>query len=196
MTELDIIDTSWIDEFEKEEEEYLNYYNENITYLNICYIYINIESEIYKIKEEKFNLSKDNCLQKNELIKLIKDNIVLDNNKYSLLLLLKYNILLVPNELKSFLKNKNINNSNYLTSIVNIEDINFEKTITMFHDINSLFIVFYKKPNLIAIKNLNTNLISNTNTNNNNNNKTKKVFLNKLLISKSKKLNKTIKKTT
>lgn len=183
MTELDIIDTSWIDEFEKEEEEYLNYYNENITYLNICYIYINIESEIYKIKEEKFSLSKENCLQRNELIKLIKDNIVLDNNKYSLLLLLKYNILLVPSELKSFLKNKN--NTNYLTSIVNIEDIIFQKTITMFHDINSLFIVFYKKPHLITIKNSNTNLL-------NNNNITKKVFFN----SKSKKLNKTFKKTT
>jgi hypothetical protein len=43
---LDIIDTNWIDEFEKEEKEYLNYYNESITYLNVCYIYVNIGSEI------------------------------------------------------------------------------------------------------------------------------------------------------
>jgi hypothetical protein len=183
LNNLDIIDTTWIDEFEKEEKDYLNYYNENITYLNICYIYVNIDSEIYKIKEEKITLSKENCLQKNELIGLIKNNIILNGSKYSLLLLLKYNILLVPTELKTFLKNKNLTNSNnYLTSIVNIEDIVFEKTITMFHDINSLFIVFYKKPHL------NCNLLDSSNFNN----ATKKVFLN----SKSKKLNKTIKKTT
>ena len=186
---LDIIDTSWIDEFEKEEKEYLNYYNENITYLKICFIYVNIDSEIYKIKEEKFNLSKDNCLQKSELIKLINDNIILDNVKYSLLLLLKYNILLDPTELKSFLKNKQKNYDYYLTSVTNIEDIIFEKTITMFHDINTLFIVFYKKPHLI-----NHNV--NHNINHINHNITKKVYLNKLLIPKYKKLSKTFKKTT
>ncbi len=184
---LDIIDTNWIDEFEKEEKEYLNYYNESITYLKICYIYVNIDSEIYKIKEDKINLTKENCLQKSELISLIKNNINLDGSKYSLLLLLKYNILLVPTELKTFLKNKNLTNSNnYLTSIVNIEDIIFEKTITMFHDINSLFIVFYKKPQL------NSNLLDSSKFNN----ATKKVFINKLLIPKFKKLNKTFKKTT
>ena len=131
--DIEIIDTNWINEFEKEENDYLSYYNENINYLKVFYIYINTESEIHKIKEEKIHLLVENCLTKNELIKLIKDNVVLDNVKYSLLLLLKYNVLLKPHELKYFLKtnNKNNNSTNYLNSIINIEDIHFEKTITM-----------------------------------------------------------------
>lgn len=129
---IDIIDTKWIDDFEKEENEYLTYYNENINYLKVFYIYINTESEIHKIKEEKIHLLVENCLSKSELIKLIKDNVILDNIKYSLLLLLKYNVLLKPTELKYFLKNStSISNNSitttYLNSIINIEDIHFEK---------------------------------------------------------------------
>ena len=191
---IDIIDTKWIDDFEKEESEYLSYYNENINYLKVFYIYINTESEIHKIKEDKIHLLVENCLTKNELIKLIKDNVVLDNVKYSLLLLLKYNVLLKPHELKYFLKtnNKNNNSTNYLNSIINIEDIHFEKTITMFHDINSLFIVLYQKPHI------NINNINNNTTHNVSNSITKKVFFRNKIIknNKNNKLNKTIKKTT
>ena len=192
---IDIIDTKWIDDFEKEENEYLSYYNENINYLKVFYIYINTESEIHKIKEEKIHLLVENCLTKNELIKLIKDNVVLDNIKYSLLFLLKYNVLLKPNELKYFLKtnSNNNNSSNYLNSIINIEDIHFEKTITMFHDINSLFIVLYQKHHINNINNLNNNTTQNVG-----NSITKKVFFKNKLIknNKNNKLNKTIKKTT
>ena len=192
---IDIIDTKWIDDFEKEESEYLSYYNENINYLKVFYIYINTESEIHKIKEEKIHLLVENCLTKNELIKLIKDNVVLDNIKYSLLFLLKYNVLLKPNELKYFLKtnSNNNNSSNYLNSIINIEDIHFEKTITMFHDINSLFIVLYQKHHINNINNLNNNTTQNVG-----NSITKKVFFKNKLIknNKNNKLNKTIKKTT
>ena len=192
--DIEIIDTNWINEFEKEENDYLSYYNENINYLKVFYIYINTESEIHKIKEEKIHLLVENCLTKNELIKLIKDNVVLDNVKYSLLLLLKYNVLLKPHELKYFLKtnNKNNNSTNYLNSIINIEDIHFEKTITMFHDINSLFIVLYQKPHI------NINNINNNTTHNVSNSITKKVFFRNKIIknNKNNKLNKTIKKTT
>ena len=192
--DIEIIDTNWINEFEKEENDYLSYYNENINYLKVFYIYINTESEIHKIKEDKIHLLVENCLTKNELIKLIKDNVVLDNVKYSLLLLLKYNVLLKPHELKYFLKtnNKNNNSTNYLNSIINIEDIHFEKTITMFHDINSLFIVLYQKPHI------NINNINNNTTHNVSNSITKKVFFRNKIIknNKNNKLNKTIKKTT
>ena len=195
--DIEIIDTKWIDDFEKEESEYLSYYNENISYLKVFYIYINTESEIHKIKEEKINLLVENCITKNELIGLIKNNVVLDNIKYSLLLLLKYNVLLKPNELKYFLKTNNTTSNitnNYLTSVVNIENILFEKTITMFHDINSLFIIFYQKPYI----NINNNNINNNNNNIRSNyvgnSVTKKIFINKLASLKKK--NKTIKKTT
>ena len=197
--DIEIIDTKWIDDFEKEESKYLSYYNENISYLKVFYIYINTESEIHKIKEEKIHLLVENCITKNELIGLIKNNVVLDNIKYSLLLLLKYNVLLKPNELKYFLKTNNTTSNitnNYLTSVVNIENILFEKTITMFHDINSLFIIFYQKP-YININNNNNNNNSNIRSNYVGNSVTKKIFINKLhKLNSLKKKNKTIKKTT
>ena len=46
--------------------------------------------------------------------------------------------------MKPFLKDKNIKtNHSYLTCVKNIDGINFNPTINMFHDLNSLFILFY-----------------------------------------------------
>ena len=56
-------------------------------------------------------------------------------------------------------------NPNYLTVIKNIDAIHYEKSISMFHDLNDLIIVFYEKSKEMVKKN----------TNNNNN--TKKIYL-------------------
>ena len=48
--------------------------------------------------------------------------------------------------MKTFLrtKDKNIGNT-FLQPIKNIDNIKFDKTITMFHDINDIFILFTEK---------------------------------------------------
>lgn len=141
---IDDLDTSWLDNFEKIDNEYKNYYNENQLFVRIHFVYVNKTNEICKIREEKHFFVRHNVLTKEELIAIIKGNSLSSNKVYSLLSILKFNIDIQPQGLKSFLK-PNYVNEQFLQSIKHIDDIVFDKSISIFHDINSLFIVFYEK---------------------------------------------------
>jgi hypothetical protein len=146
------LDDSWIHEFDKKEDEYNIYYTEYLSFIKIHFIYINNNNEIEKIKEEKIILKNAGFLQKEELLGIIKHNSFINEIKYSLLSILKFNINLEPTHLKTFLKNKNSDvGTNFLTSIKNLDTIKFEKSITLFHDINELLILFHDKKNTSAI---------------------------------------------
>lgn len=140
------LDISWLEEFEKIDNEYNLYYSEDLSFIKIHFIYVNNNNEIEKISEKKIFLKNDGCLQKEELLSIIKNNSFLNDVKYSLLSILKYNINLEPINLKTFLKNNNPNiGSNFLTSIKHLDTIKFDKSITLFHDINELLIIFHKR---------------------------------------------------
>lgn len=140
------LDLSWIHEFEKIDNEYNIYYTEELSFIIIHSIYINNNNEIEKITEEKIFLKTPGFLQKEELLSIIKHNSILNEIKYSLLSILKFNINLEPIHLKTFLRNKNPNiGANFFTSITNLDTIKFDKSITLFHDINEILIIFRKK---------------------------------------------------
>jgi len=140
------LDLSWINEFEKIDNEYNIYYTEELSFIKIHSIYINNDNEIEKIKEGKIFLKNPGFLQKEELLSIIKHNSFSNQIKYSLLSILKFNINLEPLHLKTFLRNKNHDiGANFLTSIKNLDTIKFDKSITLFHDINELLIIFHKK---------------------------------------------------
>jgi len=144
--DIEDLDFSWIDEFEKIDSEYNMYYTEDLSFIKIHSIYINNNNEIEKVTEEKFFLKNPGFLQKEELLSIIKHNSFSNQMKYSLLSILKFNINLEPIHLKTFLRNKNPNiGVNFLTSIKNLDTIKFDKSITLFHDINELLIIFHKK---------------------------------------------------
>jgi len=142
---IDDLDLSWIQEFENLDKEYKNYYTEDINFLKIRFIYVSNES-IDKIKEDKMILKIPGILQKEELLRIIKNNSFSNQIKYSLLSILKFNINIEPENLKTFLKTKNTNiGSLFLQSIKNIDSIKFEKSISLFHDINEIIIIFHHK---------------------------------------------------
>jgi hypothetical protein len=148
------LDTSWIQDFDKIDNEYKMYYTEELSFIKLHIIYVNISHEIEKIKEEKILLKNPGMVQKEELLGIIKNNTFLNKIKYSLLSILKFNINLEPNHLKTFLKNKNKSiGETFLQSIKYLDCIKFDKSITMFHDINDIFIIFHKK-------NKNTDLVN------------------------------------
>ena len=94
-------------------------------------------------------------MTRDELLGIIKHNTVHNSVKYSLLSLLKYNIDFEPIHLKTFLRSKDRNiGNNYLQSVTNIDNIVFEKSISMFHDINNLFIIFIDKSPMPTLNNL------------------------------------------
>ena len=146
--EFEELDTSWINEFEELDKDFNSYYKEELSFIRINYIYINNENEIVNIFEDKCLFKTPGILSRDELIGLIKRNTIHNEIKYSLLSLLKYNINFEPINLKAFLRStdKNIG-KNYLKSITNIDNIFFEQSISLFHDLNNLFIIFIEKGN-------------------------------------------------
>lgn len=145
------LDTSWIQEFDKIENEYKNYYCEPLEFINLNCIYLNKENEITYIHEEKVIFKTTGYLSREEVVGLIKYRTFFHNVKHSLLSILVFNINIEPENLKTFLRmnNKNIQiGSQFLKSIRNIDSIAFDKSISLFHDINNLFFIFYEKEQL------------------------------------------------
>lgn len=156
---IDELDLSWIYEFEKIDNEYKIYYTEELSFIRIHSIYINNINEIEKIREEKILLKTPGVLQKEELLSIIKHNSFSNQIKYSLLSILKFNINLEPVHLKTFLRNKNPDiGAPFLQSIKHLDTIKFEKSITMFHDINEILIIFHQKNNKQSQSHIDSNI--------------------------------------
>jgi hypothetical protein len=153
------LDISWINEFEKTDKEYEIFYKENLMYVKVTIIYVNKYNEIDKIKEEKIIMRNPNVISKESIIEILKRNSINDNKKYTITTLLKYNIDLDPSDIRSFLLNRDHNyngdedDEDYLSVIKHIDDIIWNKTISMFQDLNNLFIIFYENTKIMENKN-------------------------------------------
>ena len=142
------IDFSWIEEFENLDKEYKDYYTEDLAFIKIHCIYVNKDNEIDKVLQDKIILKTPGLLSKEEIVSLIKHNMICNETKYTLLYILNFNINLDPIYLKTFIKSKDplsVIGGNYLKSIKNIDAIKLDKCISMFHDLNDLLIIFYNK---------------------------------------------------
>lgn len=140
MDDEDILDTSWIDQFEKEEMYYSMFYPEDIKELRVSIMYINNNKEIEKISEKLITLKNKNQIQKEELLTLIKQNEKIDNIKYKLLSILVYNLTLSNDELKDFLRDDT--KYSFITNLKHINTYRLDATINCLHEINNLFIIF------------------------------------------------------
>ena len=167
------LDDEWINEFEKTDRLYQDFYKDDLYYINLRVIYVNRNNEIDKIKHESFLLNNKNSISREEILGILKKNSTDNETNYTLLSILRYNINLEPDEVKNYLINKVDND--YLSVIKNIDAITFERSISMFHDLNDIILVFYEKSN--QLKKVDPN------------NNTKKVYLHSLNTNK-----KTIKK--
>ena len=68
-----MIDQNYIKEFEEKEEEYKEFYNNEINMIKLFYLYINENNEIYNIKCED-EMIENSCLTKERILYLIKKN--------------------------------------------------------------------------------------------------------------------------
>jgi len=138
------LDDDWISHFEKSDKLYKDFYKDDIYFLNIHFVYVNKLNEIEFVKQENFLMTEKNYIKREELIGILKHNTILDNTKYSLLSILRYNIIMEPDDILSFLKSEDYN-GDFLSPIKNIDNIKFEKTINTFQDLNDLIFIFYEK---------------------------------------------------
>ena len=163
------LDTRWIQEFESIDYNYKQFYNEVVGDIKICSIYVDKNNNIENIKQEILELSRENLITKEEIIKIVKQNSISQKKRYTLLSLLKYNIDLEASNVVHYLKQKQSNTNAYLTLVKNIDDIPLNSTINMMQDLNTIFILFYEK------------YMTNNNT-------TKKVYINNHTKTKKKQL--------
>lgn len=141
------LDDEWINEFDNNDKLYQEFYKDDIYYINLRFIYINKENAIDKIKHESFLLRHPNKISREENLELIVKNSIDNQRRYTLLSILRYNINLEPNDVKNYLKNGD--KLEYLSVIKNIDDIVFDKSINMFHDLNDLIYIFYEKSDVV-----------------------------------------------
>ena len=164
------LDTRWIQEFESIDYNYKQFYNEVVGDIKICSIYVDKNNNIENVKQEVLELSRENLITKEEIIKIIKQNSISQKKRYTLLSLLKYNIDLEASNVVHYLKQKQPPKTDaYLTLVKNIDDIPLKSTINMMQDLNTIFILFYEK------------YMTNNNT-------TKKVYINNHTKTKKKQL--------
>ena len=101
---------------------------------------MNQSNEIDKIKQKEVELDNDGKISREKLINLIKQNIIENKIRYSLLSILKHNISLNPENLKKYLENNIDNSENNYLELTEITDIYFKDTITF---LNNLSILLY-----------------------------------------------------
>lgn len=135
-------DSEWIKDYEEKENEYKKFYKEEVNIIDVIFVYINHDNEIYNVKNFKEYIanSQINYERIIEIIKNYQNNM---NVKHKLMALLNYKIDIDPENIKQ-LFNYNINPGT-LYSIKNINNINFDKTINLLQDLNSLVFIFKVK---------------------------------------------------
>jgi len=129
------IDESTIDESTIEE----SITKKLVTEIKIFYLYINKNNEIHNIICEDEKL-KDHCLSKERLLYLIKQNELNSLIKHKLIGILKFNIDLEQTDLSNLINN-NVQ-TNYLTSLKELDNIPFNETIHILKDLNCIFLIF------------------------------------------------------
>ena len=153
------LDTKIIDEFEKDDELYNDFYKDKIEHINLYILYVDNNNDLFHIKKDTASLNNSR-LEKDDLKNLIRQYIRYEGKKYRLISLLKWNITIEPEEISEYLRNEK--EFDFIKSIRNISSIEFEDSINLFHNLNSLYLVFHERWKLLE-------------------NKTKKVYLDKKL---------------
>lgn len=162
----DMLDEKWIEEFDRLEKDYSSFYKENIEVVALYNVYMNIDKEIEFIKSEKIYTDEPNSISKERLVGLLKSNKNMNMVEYSLNGVCKYNVKLDVDEISNYIRNPH--SEGYLISLDSLDKIIFEPTITMFQDMNSIYVFYIKKK-------------ENTSSTNNKNKTTKRVRFNPIL---------------
>ena len=148
-----MLDQDFIEEFEKDEEDYGDFYNEKVDQIKIYYLYVNDNNELYNVKCENETLD-NGYLKKERMLYLIQNNNFHSVNRHKLVSILKFNINLDHTEIKSFVNKVggdddeggegvgDEGDDNFLTSLKLLDSIYFDDTIGMFMDLNCIFFIF------------------------------------------------------
>lgn len=149
------LNDDWINKFDKMDKLYEDFYKDDLYYTNLKFIYINKNNEIEKINQETFLMTTPNKILREEILQILKKSLIDNNRQYSLLSILKYNVTLDVDDIKNFILYSNAD-TDFLTTIKHIDEITYEKSISMLQDLNDLIFLFYEKSKEIKKSDSNT----------------------------------------
>lgn len=135
------MDMEWISDVEKDEELYQYFYMKEPDATKIILTYVDDTNNIISCKKFKEEL-EFGILKKEQLIKILNENMNFNNKKYRPISMLKWNINIPPKSIKNYILDDK--DFNFITIEPEIKDITFEKTISNLSDINTLYIFFHE----------------------------------------------------
>lgn len=141
------LNTQWIEQFKREEDDYNDFYKEPVTSIKVFFLYVNKNNELEHIYSDLCLLIDNRVIKRETIISLIKHNQYFHSIKYKLLSILKYNIDLEPNEVTNYIyettsRETETPPSMFFTAEKYLNDIYFADSINMFQDLNALFFIF------------------------------------------------------
>tara|TARA_B100001057_G_scaffold480075_1_gene552492 strand:- start:1190 stop:1738 length:549 start_codon:yes stop_codon:yes gene_type:complete len=138
------VDIAWINNFEKEDLIYRDFYKEKVQDIKVLLFYIDKNNSITSGKKLLMPL-KNGILEKQTLIKILNENMNYNSKKYRPISLLKWNINLEPDSLIDYLKDTTGDLENdFITIEDEINDIKFDDTINILQDLNTFYILFHE----------------------------------------------------
>ena len=142
MEEFKLEDDEWLTQIEEEDKLYNDFYYENTENVWIYYLYINKKKELEYIKSENIFLN-NKMISKENLLYLLRTNSILNKRKHSLKSIIQYNVDLKPENVINYLRKPN--QYNFFDTKPKIEDIKWKDTISLFQDLNCLYILYQER---------------------------------------------------
>jgi hypothetical protein len=142
MSDKDItLDVDWVQEFEKDEEIYKDFYKDTIESVRIFVLCVDKKNNLFHIKKSLCTLENSE-IKKETLIKILKENMYHNEVKYRPISILKWNMDMEPGEVAGYLRDNS--KFNFLSVESKINTLKFNDSINLFHNINSLYIVYHE----------------------------------------------------
>lgn len=134
-------------ENENLETYYNKFYKNQSDTVTLFFIYIH-NNEVESLHEQSYHLNNDSKICSDELVYIINNHKILQNTRYRLMTILKYNFTMEPEEVLQMLNDpiEKIEFEKYLDVIGSyLTDVSFEDTISLLEDVNALFLVYSRQ---------------------------------------------------
>jgi len=137
------LDISWVEKHERLLNIYENYQREHMNSIKICYIYVNLQSEIEKVicEHEKMTHSDTYCIiSKERVLQLVQNKKHLDNLKYTIDSILAYNVSIEPENIQKYVNSEIV--EPFLKIYPIVDEILIQPSIFIFHEVNCIYFLF------------------------------------------------------
>lgn len=147
-----VMDTNWIQEYDSLQSISTTPLRELMKYIGAYFVYINPNDYIENILFETIDLEIDidanfSIISKEAVLKVIQSKKKVLDLKYKLVDILSFVIDIEPENIQSFNKTDLDDSRTFLKNIPIFNDICIDKSIFVFHTINSLFFFFKETEN-------------------------------------------------